>query len=314
MKKSGKHLCWTEEEIEYLKSNTNKDAIEISKKINRTRKAILAKCRLLGINIKPVKNNGTALTIEKEYERRAKISASMKKNPHAGGLRKGSGRGIKGWYKGYWCDSSYELAWVIYNLEHDIKFERNWDGFKYFYKGKELTYYPDFKVKNTYYEIKGYMTEQVRTKIKQFPNNYKLIVLTGNELKYVFEYVIEKYGKNYVTLYDKSNLRVCKNCGGYIYKGNKTGYCISCFNKNKKHKENKPRKRKYKKDTCVCGNIKNVTSKLCVECTKINQRKVKRPSYEILVKEIGELGYTGTGRKYGVSDNSIRKWKKFYER
>jgi transposase-like protein len=26
------------------------------------------------------------------------------------------------------------------------------------------------------------------------------------------------------------------------------------------------------------------------------------------------LGYCGTGRKYGVSDNAIRKWKKIYEK
>jgi transposase-like protein len=31
---------------------------------------------------------------------------------------------------------------------------------------------------------------------------------------------------------------------------------------------------------------------------------------EILLKDIEELGYSGTGRKYGVSDNSIRKWIK----
>ena len=30
--------------------------------------------------------------------------------------------------------------------------------------------------------------------------------------------------------------------------------------------------------------------------------------------EIKKLGYSGTGRKYGVSDNSIRKWLKFYEK
>lgn len=46
----------------------------------------------------------------------------------------------------------------------------------------------------------------------------------------------------------------------------------------------------------------------------INQRKVKRPTYEQLLNEIKELGYSGTGRKYGVSDNAIRKWKKFYEK
>ena len=44
------------------------------------------------------------------------------------------------------------------------------------------------------------------------------------------------------------------------------------------------------------------------------QRKVKRPEYEQLQNEINELGYVGTGRKYGVSDNAIRKWIKFYKK
>lgn len=40
-------------------------------------------------------------------------------------------------------------------------------------------------------------------------------------------------------------------------------------------------------------------------------RKVKnRPSKETLLKEVEELGYCGTGKKYGVSDNAIRKWLK----
>ncbi|MFW6246992.1 MAG: HNH endonuclease [bacterium] len=46
----------------------------------------------------------------------------------------------------------------------------------------------------------------------------------------------------------------------------------------------------------------------------VHQRQVKRPPLEQLLKEIEELGYSGTGRKYGVSDNAIRKWKKFYEK
>lgn len=44
----------------------------------------------------------------------------------------------------------------------------------------------------------------------------------------------------------------------------------------------------------------------------LNQRKVKRPPLEQLQSEINELGYSGTGRKYGVSDNAIRKWVIFY--
>jgi transposase-like protein len=46
----------------------------------------------------------------------------------------------------------------------------------------------------------------------------------------------------------------------------------------------------------------------------ILRRKVDRPEYEVLLKEIDELGFSATGRKYGVSDNSIRKWVKNYEK
>ncbi len=46
--------------------------------------------------------------------------------------------------------------------------------------------------------------------------------------------------------------------------------------------------------------------------TRISQRKVKvRPSLESLVSDVESLGYRKTGRKYGVSDNSIRKWIKW---
>jgi hypothetical protein len=45
----------------------------------------------------------------------------------------------------------------------------------------------------------------------------------------------------------------------------------------------------------------------------IKRRKVERPEYGVLLNEIDELGYAATGRKYGVSDNTIRKWVKFYE-
>ena len=41
---------------------------------------------------------------------------------------------------------------------------------------------------------------------------------------------------------------------------------------------------------------------------------MERPTYEILLKEIVEFGYVGTGKKYNVTDNSVRKWKKMYEK
>ena len=48
--------------------------------------------------------------------------------------------------------------------------------------------------------------------------------------------------------------------------------------------------------------------------TKPGARKVKRPPYEKLLEEIEATSYCAVGRKYGVSDNAVRKWVRFYER
>jgi hypothetical protein len=43
-------------------------------------------------------------------------------------------------------------------------------------------------------------------------------------------------------------------------------------------------------------------------------RKVDRPPYPQLIREVRALGYSATGRRYGVTDNAIRKWVRAYER
>ena len=43
-------------------------------------------------------------------------------------------------------------------------------------------------------------------------------------------------------------------------------------------------------------------------------RKADRPPYEQLLEEIEATSYVAVGRKYGVSDNAVRKWVRFYER
>lgn len=151
------------------------------------------------------KSKGIASTPEKEIERKRKISETMKTNPKAGGLRSRSGRGKKGWYKGYWCDSSWELAWVIYHLEHGFKFVRNWNGFEYYYKDEKHLYYPDYIIENNFYEIKGRrsyedLDEKNKEKINQFKG--KLFVLYSKEMKPYLEYTISKYGKDFTKLYE----------------------------------------------------------------------------------------------------------------
>jgi hypothetical protein len=60
----------------------------------------------------------------------------------------------------------------------------------------------------------------------------------------------------------------------------------------------------------ICNNKlkKNTKTGLCIVCYKPKRKVDNRPSQEQLLKDISDFGYTGTGRKYGVSDNSIRKW------
>jgi hypothetical protein len=127
-----------------------------------------------------------------------------KKDPLAkktsGGYRPTSGRGKCGWYMGYWCQSSWELAFIIYHIDKCIKFDRNKEGFKYIFEGKEHIYYPDFKKDNEYIEVKGYMSKQVIAKIEQFP--HKLVIIDKKGIIPYVEYVEEKYGKDFIRLYD----------------------------------------------------------------------------------------------------------------
>ena len=119
-----------------------------------------------------------------------------------GGYRKEAGRGKMGWYKGYYCNSSWELAWVIYQLDHGLNFKRNNQGFEYQFENKKYKFYPDFVLSNgEYIEIKGWITKKDEEKINQF--KYPLKVIRKNDLKNVFDYVFGKYGDDYTSLYEK---------------------------------------------------------------------------------------------------------------
>jgi hypothetical protein len=43
-------------------------------------------------------------------------------------------------------------------------------------------------------------------------------------------------------------------------------------------------------------------------------RKVPRPTYEQLKEDLSHMSWLAVGRKYGVSDNAVRKWMRWYER
>lgn len=124
--------------------------------------------------------------------------SEVAKSRKLGGYNKGSGRGIKGRYKGIWCDSSWELAYVIYCLDHSINIKRNVERREYEYNGKIRGYIPDFVVDGELIEIKGYATEQWYAKLKY---NQDVKVLYESDLTPIIEYVKGKYGKDFVRLY-----------------------------------------------------------------------------------------------------------------
>jgi len=140
------------------------------------------------------KSSGKALTPEDELIRKQKISETMKQNPLAGGYRKGSGRGHEGWYKGIFCDSSWELAFLVYHIEHNLYIERCKEKRKYIFEGKEHTYIPDFITSEGIIEIKGFKTKQSEAKRLQ---NLDIKYLYFNDIKYCLDYVINKYGDEF---------------------------------------------------------------------------------------------------------------------
>lgn len=57
-----------------------------------------------------------------------------------------------------------------------------------------------------------------------------------------------------------------------------------------------------------CGKEVSYKADYCPYCAALMKRHVDRPTREVLKKEIRNSSFAAIGRKYGVSDNAIRKW------
>lgn len=61
--------------------------------------------------------------------------------------------------------------------------------------------------------------------------------------------------------------------------------------------------------TCnICGATITNGAKHCTKCSHLLQRKVPRPPKDELLNKVQALGLEGTGRLFGVSGNTIKKW------
>ena len=128
-----------------------------------------------------------------------------------GGYRENASYGKIGTYKGIYCDSTYELAFLIYCIDNEIQIERCKDYFYYEYNNNQHKYYPDFYLPeyDIYIETKGRFSELVQIKANAIPDN-KLIILDTDALEPIFKYLNDNYpvkcnksNNNLYILYDK---------------------------------------------------------------------------------------------------------------
>jgi hypothetical protein len=148
----------------------------------------------------------------------------MNKNTH-GGYRPGSGRAKTGYYKGIYCGSTYELAWVIYQIDNNKSFSR-FDGcLLHPLTGQK--YFPDFLQDGVIIEIKGYESKEsveVKNDIARL-NGYNVVVKRKQDLVTEFLWLKEKYSlsKDYYTLYDDYKPQYSYTCS----------YCSIIFTRDK---------------------------------------------------------------------------------
>lgn len=116
-------------------------------------------------------------------------------------------------YKNMYFDSSWELAFYIYHKDKGSKIEREPNSFDYIKNGVIHKYFPDFKINNKYYEIKGdqYLEFYKNGNPKTLKDNHekflcmkkhKVTLLWSKQIKKYIDYVCENYGKDYLDTFN----------------------------------------------------------------------------------------------------------------
>ncbi len=147
-------------------------------------------------------HSGISKTPEQEQLRKSKISKTMMGNKNWM-YNKRHGNGKKGHYHGIYCDSTWELAFLVYCFDNNVSVKRCNLQYKYMFEGEEHIYIPDFITPEGIIEVKGRIDAKAREKIQQFP---EVILYDKEKMKPIIKYVSEKYGIEFwKVLYDKYN-------------------------------------------------------------------------------------------------------------
>lgn len=278
-----KSIPWSDSDIAFLKENYHsKDAYYCANQLGRTPYAVRRKAAVIGIQ---TKTHAKRKYQKEEFEEIVKSSKHVQDVLRKLDLRAagGSHHTIKKYIKQYGIDTSH--------------FETQSDRARNI--RPESIPLKDVLVENStysrYHLKKRLYKEGLKQRKCELCNQGE--EWHGKHMSLILDHINGVYNDNSLP-----NLRiVCPNCNATL-----DTHC----GKNRRviHRCAKCNVEITRKST-YCQSCAHSTKK-AIEA-HIKRRKVKeRPSHEQLTSDIKQLGYLGTGRKYGVSDNAIRKWEK----
>jgi hypothetical protein len=281
---------WSEIDLLFLKENYKKNGVKYCSEIlNRTIMAIRRRANLIGVSnlySRLIFDENVFFDVIKKSRSIKEVLLKLKLRPAGGNYNT-----IKKYIKKLNIDTSHFLTKKDIINDVNIRF---------------------IKRPIQYYLVEHNTTSAAGTKRRLFDEGYferKCILCGQGEVwmgKKISLILDHKNGNHYDWRLENLQI-VCPNCNATL-----DTHCGK--NVSKRNVELKTLGFDINKKTDLRKSSKNkfITPKQLAFQTRI--RKKERPHLNVLIKDVSELGYVGTGKKYGVSDNSIRKWIKQYKK
>lgn len=279
----GKVTLWLESDSDFLKENYQKyGASFCAEKLNRTIGATRRRAKVLKIKADKVK----VKYLKENFEQIVNQSKSFSEVLTLLGLRTAGGnfKSIQEYIKKYNLDISHfnpntgpNSIQALLLLEHNLLKQKPLNEIL-----TQASTYARSSLKRRLYK------EGLKEKKCELCGQDE--IWKGKKMSLILDHINGVYNDNRL-----ENLRiVCPNCNATL-----ETHCRGA-----KKIEQMQEKEEVKQITTKANKQKN--------SIRLDKRKVERPSLETLLKESKELGFSATGRKYGVSDNAIRLWIKLY--